>query len=43
MANYLFGFSQADTVTGLIIEVFLIREGLEWLREASEVEENGRK
>jgi divalent metal cation (Fe/Co/Zn/Cd) transporter len=40
MANYLFGFGQADPVTGLIIVVFLIREGLEWWREASEEEEN---
>jgi len=40
MANYLFGFWQVDPVAGLIIVVFLIREGLEWWREASEEEVN---
>lgn len=36
LANYLFGFWQADPLAGLIIVVFLIREGLEWWREARE-------
>ena len=40
LANYFFGFWQADPVTGLLLVVFLIREGLEWWREASEEEEN---
>jgi divalent metal cation (Fe/Co/Zn/Cd) transporter len=39
LTNYLFGFWQADPVAGLIIVVFLIREGLEWWQEASEEEE----
>jgi divalent metal cation (Fe/Co/Zn/Cd) transporter len=39
LANYLFGFWQADPITGLIIVVFLIREGLEWWRER-EAKEN---
>ena len=36
LANYLFGFWQADPIIGLIIVVFLVREGLEWWREAGE-------
>jgi len=40
LAYYLFRFWQADPVAGLIIVVFLIREGLEWWREASEEDEN---
>lgn len=36
LANYLFGFWQADPLVGLVIVVFLIREGLEWWREARE-------
>lgn len=40
LANYLFGFWQADSITGLIIVVFLIREGLEWWGKANEEEEN---
>ncbi len=39
-ANYLFGFWQADPIVGLIIVVFLFREGWETWREAGE-EENG--
>lgn len=38
-ANYLFGFWQADPLVGLIIVVFLFREGLEWWRESEESEE----
>jgi divalent metal cation (Fe/Co/Zn/Cd) transporter len=35
-ANYLFGFWQADPVTGLIISIFLIKEGREnWLGECT--------
>jgi cation diffusion facilitator family transporter len=36
-ANYLFGFWQADPIVGLIIVVFLFREGWEGWQEASEV------
>ncbi len=35
-ANYLFGFWQADPIVGLIIVVFLLREGWENWQEASE-------
>ncbi|MGA9099586.1 MAG: cation transporter [Methanotrichaceae archaeon] len=35
-ANYLFGFWQADPLVGLIVVIFLIREGLEWWIEANE-------
>ena len=35
-SNYLFGFWQADPVVGLVIVVFLVREGLENWREARE-------
>jgi divalent metal cation (Fe/Co/Zn/Cd) transporter len=31
--NYLFGFWQADPIVGLIVAVFLVREGFETLRE----------
>ena len=31
-ANYIFGFWQADPIVGLLISVFLIREGFETLR-----------
>lgn len=39
-ANYFFGFWRADPVAGLVIVVFLFREGLEWWREAGEDEES---
>lgn len=35
-ANYFFGFWQADPIVGLIVVVFLIKEGLELWEEASE-------
>jgi divalent metal cation (Fe/Co/Zn/Cd) transporter len=38
MMNYLFGFWQADPLVGLIVVVFLIREGHESLEEAKENE-----
>lgn len=38
-ANYLFGFWQADPLTGLIIVIFIFREGLEWWRESEEESE----
>lgn len=38
-ANYLFGFWQADPLVGLIIVIFLFREGLEWWMESEEDEE----
>ena len=38
-ANYLFGFWQADPIVGLIIVIFLFREGWEAWRESSEEEE----
>jgi divalent metal cation (Fe/Co/Zn/Cd) transporter len=34
--NYLFGFWQADPVVGLIIVIYLFREGSEVWKEASE-------
>jgi divalent metal cation (Fe/Co/Zn/Cd) transporter len=34
--NYLFGFWQVDSIVGLIIVVFLFREGREDLRESGE-------
>jgi len=37
--NYFFGFWQADPLVGLIVVVFLIREGREWWQEANESEE----
>jgi divalent metal cation (Fe/Co/Zn/Cd) transporter len=37
-ANYLFGFWQADPIAGLIITVFLFREGWEGWTEAGEKE-----
>jgi len=37
-ANYLFGFWQADPIVGLIIVLFLFREGWETWKEASEEE-----
>jgi len=37
-ANYLFGFWQADPIVGLIIVVFLFREGWESWKEANEEE-----
>jgi len=38
-ANYLFGFWQADPIVGLIIAIFLFREGWEgWKEEADEEE-----
>lgn len=37
--NYFFGFWQADPLVGLIVVMFLIREGLEWWEEAKEDEE----
>jgi divalent metal cation (Fe/Co/Zn/Cd) transporter len=38
-ANYFFGFWQADPLAGLVVVVFLIREGREWWEEANEGEE----
>ncbi len=35
-ANYLFGFWQADPITGLVIVLFLLHEGKELLEEESE-------
>jgi len=35
-SNYLFGFWQADPIVGLIIVVFLFREGLEGWKESQE-------
>ena len=35
-ANYLFGFWQADPLTGLVISVFLFREAYEGWKEANE-------
>ncbi len=37
-ANYLFGFWQADPIVGLLIVVFLLKEGWEGWREAGEEE-----
>ncbi len=37
-SNYLFGFWQADPVAGLIIVIFLFREGLEGWKESREDE-----
>ena len=37
--NYFFGLWQADPLVGLIVVVFLIREGLEWWEEAKNGEE----
>jgi divalent metal cation (Fe/Co/Zn/Cd) transporter len=37
--NYFFGLWQADPLVGLIVVVFLIREGREWWEEANESEE----
>jgi divalent metal cation (Fe/Co/Zn/Cd) transporter len=31
--NYLFGFWQADPIVGLIVVIFLVREGIETLLE----------
>jgi divalent metal cation (Fe/Co/Zn/Cd) transporter len=38
MANYFFGFWQADPLVGFIIAIFLFREGWEWWEEAEEQE-----
>jgi len=38
-SNYLFGFWQADPIVGLIIVIFLFREGLEGWKESREDEE----
>ncbi len=38
-ANYLFGFWQADPIVGLIIVVFLVKEGFENWHESGEEEE----
>jgi divalent metal cation (Fe/Co/Zn/Cd) transporter len=35
-ANYVFGFWQADPIVGIIITVFLLREGREVWKEAGE-------
>jgi cation diffusion facilitator family transporter len=40
-SNYLFGFWQADPIVGLIIAVFLFREGWEGWTESQEKEEKG--
>ena len=37
-ANYLFGFWQADPIVGLIIVIFLFREGMEGWKESGEEE-----
>ncbi len=37
--NYFFGFWQADPLVGLIVVMFLIREGREWWEEANEGKE----
>lgn len=37
--NYFFGFWQADPLVGLIVVVFMIREGREWLEESNGSEE----
>ena len=38
-ANYLFGFWQADPIVGLIIAIFLFREGWECWKESGEEEQ----
>jgi divalent metal cation (Fe/Co/Zn/Cd) transporter len=38
--NYFFGFWQADSLIGLIIVAFLIREGREWWEESKNSEED---
>ena len=38
--NYFFGFWQADSLVGLIIVAFLIREGREWGEESKNSEED---
>ncbi len=38
-ANYLFGLWQADPIVGLIIVIFLIKEGYETLKEVGEKED----
>ena len=38
-SNYFFGFWQADPLVGLIVVLFLFREGREWWEEANESEE----
>ena len=38
--NYFFGFWQADSLVGLIIVAFLIREGREWWEESKNREED---
>lgn len=38
-ANYFFGIWQADPLVGLLVVIFLIREGLEWWAEAHEDED----
>jgi cation diffusion facilitator family transporter len=35
-SNYLFGFWQADPIVGLVIVMFLVREGIENVRESRE-------
>ena len=37
-SNYLFGFWQADPIVGLIIVIFLFREGLEGWKESKKEE-----
>lgn len=37
--NYFFGFWQADSLVGLILVVFLIKEGREWWEEANNIED----
>jgi divalent metal cation (Fe/Co/Zn/Cd) transporter len=41
--NYFFGFWQADPLVGLIVVVFLIREGREWWEEAMKVKKSKNK
>jgi divalent metal cation (Fe/Co/Zn/Cd) transporter len=38
--NYFFGFWQADSLVGLIIVTFLIREGREWWGESKNSNED---
>jgi len=40
-SNYLFGFWQADPIVGIIIVLFLFREGYEGWQEAKEEEDDG--
>ena len=39
-ANYLFGFWQADPIAGIIIVIFLFREGYEGWNEEKETDDD---